>query len=54
MFDYYGYKKYMEELAKKNEVVRTQLRVQQENKERERLLWEEKQQEVHVVRELHL
>ena len=46
MFDYYAHKENMAELARKNEEVRSQLQAWQEREERERLLQEEKQQEV--------
>ena len=46
MFDFYAHKQYMQEIAKKNEEVRSQLQAQQEREEREKLLLEEKQQEV--------
>ncbi len=53
MFDYYAHKRNMEELAKNNEVRRTQLQAQQEREERERLLEEERQQEVRKLKSVY-
>lgn len=50
MFDYYAYKKDIEELARKNEEVRAQLRAQREREETERFIEEEKRFEVRNYR----
>ena len=49
VFNYYAYKKYMEGLAKKNEIVRARLREEREKAIEERLNREERIQEVRGV-----